>query len=195
MCEISGVCWGGEHVEELFDNQMNRRSSNPDAISGCITFVGYRSKRDASALSEMATLAASNFTDVENTLYEAPRSPQREAPKRGARCVGEMEDPRPKRRSRTCKRDVEDVTGTRNLVEDAVMCTNSKFCCALCAVRTLYAVPGQKRKQALRKILPWKAFRTLFLPLVVACSSAARSGKPCPPLDLRPCCMSLERPF
>ena len=29
---------------------------------------------------------------------------------------------------------------------------------------TMYAVPGQKRKQALRKILPWKAFRTIFLP-------------------------------
>ena len=60
---------------------------------------------------------------------------------------------------------------------------------------TMYAVPGEKRQQSLIKILPWKAFRTIFLPLVVACSSAARSGKPCPPLDLRPCCMSLERPF
>jgi hypothetical protein len=29
---------------------------------------------------------------------------------------------------------------------------------------TMYAVPGQKRIQALRKILPWKAFRTIFLP-------------------------------
>ena len=60
---------------------------------------------------------------------------------------------------------------------------------------TMYAVPGQKRIQALRKILPWKAFRTIFLPLVVACSSAARSGKPCPPPDLLPFCMSPERPF
>ena len=60
---------------------------------------------------------------------------------------------------------------------------------------TMYAVPGEKRIQALRKILPWKAFRTIFLPLVVACSSAARSGTPCPPLELRPCCMSPERPF
>ena len=69
--------------------------------------------------------------------------------------------------------------------------------CKRCVSRvfTMYAVPGQKRIQALRKILPWKAFRTLFLPLVVACSSAARAGKPCPPLDLRPCCMSPERPF
>ena len=61
--------------------------------------------------------------------------------------------------------------------------------------RTMYAVPGEKRQQSLRKILPWKAFRTIFLPLVVACSSAARSGTPCPPLELRPCCMSPERPF
>jgi hypothetical protein len=60
---------------------------------------------------------------------------------------------------------------------------------------TVYAVPGQKRIQALRKIMPWKAFRTIFLPLVVACFSAARSGTPCPPLELRPCCMSPERPF
>jgi hypothetical protein len=60
---------------------------------------------------------------------------------------------------------------------------------------TMYAVPGEKRQQSLTKILPWKAFRNIFLPLVVACSSAARSGKPCPPLDLRPCCMSPERPF
>ena len=29
---------------------------------------------------------------------------------------------------------------------------------------TMYAVPGEKRKQSLRKILPWKPFRTLFLP-------------------------------
>ena len=28
---------------------------------------------------------------------------------------------------------------------------------------TMYAVPGQKRQQALRKILPWKPFRTLFV--------------------------------
>ena len=60
---------------------------------------------------------------------------------------------------------------------------------------TMYAVPGQKRIQALRKILPWKAFRTIFLPLVVACSSAARSGEPCPPPDLLPFCMSPEHPF
>ena len=60
---------------------------------------------------------------------------------------------------------------------------------------TMYAVPGQKRQQALRNSLPWKAFRTIFLPLFVACSSAARSGTPCPPLELRPCCMSPERPF
>jgi hypothetical protein len=46
---------------------------------------------------------------------------------------------------------------------------------------TPWPVPGQKRQQALRKILPWKPFQTLFLPLVVACSSAARCGKPCPP--------------
>ena len=32
----------------------------------------------------------------------------------------------------------------------------------------MYAVPGQKRIQALRKILPWKPFRTLFLPLCTA---------------------------
>ena len=63
------------------------------------------------------------------------------------------------------------------------------------AAPTMYAVPGEKRQQSLRKTLPWKPFQTIFLPLVVACSSAARSGKPCPPLDLRPCCMSPERPF
>ena len=42
-----------------------------------------------------------------------------------------------------------------------------------------------------------EAFRALFLTLfvaLVACSSAAGSGKPCPPLDLRSCCMSPERP-
>ena len=32
------------------------------------------------------------------------------------------------------------------------------------AKATMYAVPGQKRQQSLRKILPWKPFRTLFLP-------------------------------
>ena len=32
--------------------------------------------------------------------------------------------------------------------------------------------------------------KIIFLPLVVACFSAARSGKPCPPLDLRPCCIT-----
>ena len=41
---------------------------------------------------------------------------------------------------------------------------------------TMYAVPGQKRQQALRNSLPWKAFRTIFLPLFVACFSAARSA-------------------
>lgn len=127
VCEASGVCWGGEHVEELFDNQTSRRSSNPDEVSGCITFVSFRNKRDAAALSESATLAATNFEDAEHTQYEAPCSPQREAPKRGARCVGEAKQPRPKRRSRTCKRDVDDARGTRALVEDAVTCINSEF--------------------------------------------------------------------
>jgi hypothetical protein len=60
---------------------------------------------------------------------------------------------------------------------------------------TMYAVPGQKRQQALRKCLRWEAFRALFLLLFVACSSATRSGRPCPPLDLRSCCMSPECPF
>lgn len=128
VCELSGICWGGEHVEDLFDNQMNRRSTNPDEISGCVSFFGYRSKRDAAALSEVATLAACDFKNVETTQYEAPQSPQREAPKRGARCVGEADQPRAKRRKRTCKRDVEDASGTRALVEDAVVCINSKFC-------------------------------------------------------------------
>ena len=54
---------------------------------------------------------------------------------------------------------------------------------------------GKSDNKHYEKNLPWKAFRTLCLPLVVACSSAARSGKPCPPLDLRACCMSPERPF
>lgn len=129
VCELSGVCWGGEHVEEAFDNQMNRRSSNPDEISGCASFVGYRSKRDAAALSEAATLAAAGFEDAETVQYEAPASPQREAPKRGARCVGEVEQPRVKRRSRTCKRDVENASGTRALVEDAVNCINKLLHC------------------------------------------------------------------
>ena len=54
---------------------------------------------------------------------------------------------------------------------------------------------AKNAKSGLREILPWKPFRTLFLPLFVARSSAARCGKPCPLLDLRPCCMSPERPF
>ena len=53
----------------------------------------------------------------------------------------------------------------------------------------------ENANSGLREFLPWKAFRTMVLPLVVACSSAARSGTPCPPLELRPCCMSPERPF
>jgi hypothetical protein len=46
---------------------------------------------------------------------------------------------------------------------------------------TMYAVPGQKRQQALRNSLPWKAFRTIFLPLFVACSSAALQHNPVSP--------------
>lgn len=129
VCEMSGVCFGGEHVEELFDNQMSRRSSNPDDISGCVAFINFRNKRDAAALSETATLAAANFEDAETNQYEAPCSPQRDAPKRGARCVGELEQPRQKRRSRTCKRDVEGLHGTRALVEDAVICINKLLYC------------------------------------------------------------------
>ena len=41
-----------------------------------------------------------------------------------------------------------------------------RFVCqsSLTKTATMYAVPGEKRKQSLRKILPWKPFRTLFLP-------------------------------
>ena len=62
-------------------------------------------------------------------------------------------------------------------------------------VRFSRTAQAKNAKSGLREFLPWKPFRTIFLPLVVACFSAARSGTPCPPLELRPCCMSPERPF
>ena len=54
---------------------------------------------------------------------------------------------------------------------------------------------GKSDNKHLEKFCPGSPFEPFFSPVVVACSSAARSGKPCPPLDLRPCCMIPERPF
>lgn len=120
VCSKSGICYEAEQVEEAFDNQLVRRSGNPDDHGGEVSFASFRGRRDSASASELARLQASKIDDsksVEWAPLETER--RREVVKRGARCVGQLAAPEKKRRTRTPKREVTDYDGKQALVQDA----------------------------------------------------------------------------
>ena len=108
-------------MDEIFDNQLNRRSSNPDDTSGEVVYGGFRGKRDCASASESAMLSARLIDDSKQVNWiPSDKDKRREPTKRGARCVGETEPVRARKRARTPKRQVTDRAGTQLLVEDAI---------------------------------------------------------------------------
>lgn len=122
VCAESGIVYNVEQVDEGFDNQLSRRSSNPDDASGDVVYGGFRGRRDGVAASEQAILTAITIDEtVQAQWVPIDDGRRREPVKRGARCVGDTEPTNARKRARTPKKEVNDRAGTQLLVEDAAL--------------------------------------------------------------------------
>jgi hypothetical protein len=122
VCAESGIVYNVEQVEEGFDNQLSRRSSNPDDASGDVVYGGFRGRRDAVAASESAILTAITIDETAQAQWVPVKSGRKREPaKRGARCVGDTGPAQVRKRARTPKKEITDRAGTQLLVEDAAL--------------------------------------------------------------------------
>lgn len=120
VCSKSGVCFEAERVEEAFDNQLVRRSGNPDDHGGEVAFASFKNRRDSASTSEMARMRAALIDDTKRVEWQPLESERRrDVVKRGARCVGQAAVVEKKRRTRTPKREIVDCAGKEALVHDA----------------------------------------------------------------------------
>jgi hypothetical protein len=120
VCTKSGVCFEAEQVEEAFDNQLVRRSGNPDDHGGEVAYASFKGRRDSVSASEMAHMQAAKIDDSKHVEWRPLESERRrEVVKRGARCVGQAAIVEKTRRTRTPKREVVDCAGKEALVQDA----------------------------------------------------------------------------